>query len=113
MEVSDNAVPLYISNDLYLTLTKEEQDKFEWFARYKDDPKDDDWEDDNEIFTGVDDLMDFWGTEDCSNATGSVYKKLITEEEVEEWEEKGEAFTSVQEDEPDAPCNPVRIDPYF
>ena len=83
---TDKNTPLYISNDLYLKLPKEEQDKFELFARYKDDPKDDDWEDENRIFWGVDDLMEFWGTEYCSNATGSVYKKLISEEEVEEWE---------------------------
>ena len=109
----DERVALYISDDIYLALPKEEQEKFEWFARYSDDPKDDDWEDDNEIFYGVEDLMDFWGTEHCCYATGSVYKRYIKEEEKEEWEEKGKAFTSTQEDEPDAPCNPVRIDPYF
>lgn len=97
-----------ISEDLYFSLPEKEQETFEWVDRYRDDPKDDDWRDPNEIFATPEDLMAFFGTEHQCYATGSVYRKRIDEKDEEEWIKKGKELTPPNlDDEPDAPFDPV------
>ena len=68
---------------LYYNLPDEEQEQFGLFDRYKDTwvaeqcealgVDDDDFRDD--LFRSLDDLLEFWGTEDTCEAVGSVYAR--------------------------------------
>ena len=66
---------VYIGHDVLSNLSEEEQEKFDHYARYKDEDRDDEWfkDMDDDVFTGTEDFFNFWGYEDSCYATGSVY----------------------------------------
>ena len=99
---------LYISEDVYFKLPEEEQDKFDEYERYRAEDRDDEWCD--EVFTGWEDLFNFWGTEHSCYAVGSCYErkfKTFTPEDDKYWKLKGQDVCSKMDLE-GASCDPVR-----
>ena len=73
-----------LGEGLYFNLPEKEQEQFGLFDRYKDTwvaeqcealgvDDDDDFRDD--LFRSLDDLLEFWGTEDTCDAVGSIYAR--------------------------------------
>ncbi len=100
---------LYISEDVYYTLTEVEKEKFELEERYRAEDRDDEWCD--EVFKDWEDLFDFWGTEHSCYACGSVYVreyKTFTPHDEKEWHKRGQDVCA-KKDLEGASCNPIRV----
>ena len=102
---------IYIGEDLYSKLPKEKQETFEQYNRYKpewvgevlQEVQDktqpnykyaETWENQDELFKGLDDYEDFWG-DDFSNTGGTVYSRefgILHPTHEEKWREYFQPF---------------------